>query len=293
MRITNNLGLPEAIVNAVRNDPYDRGDCDISVTQLIGPPQIRRLLEKHSSEVTEDASDRIWTLLGQSVHTIIERAGGLSKDTIEEYRLKADYDFYETTKTVSGQIDLLDVDNEAIWDFKVTSVWAVKEGVKDEWAKQLNVLADLVRQNGGKVRKLYLCAILRDWSKFGHQRNADYPVSQVVVFPVPLFDEGEIIYYIESRLDDHFEVGGPCTDEEIWKKDDVFAVKKVGRKSAVKLYDDRLDALNHIGGDEKTDLYIEDRPGENVRCEHYCSVRDFCPQYKASKEAQNADKPTG
>lgn len=287
MRITNKLGLPDAIVNAVKNDPYDRGDCDISVTQLIGPPQIRRLFEKHAEEVSEDASDRIWTLLGQSVHTIIERAGGLSKDTIEEYRLKAQYSYGEGSKTVSGQIDLLDIDNEALWDFKVTSVWAIKDGVKDEWKEQLNVLADLVRQNGGKVSKLFLCAILRDWSKFGHQRNADYPTSQVVVLPVPLSDEGDIIFSIETWLEDHFEGNRPCTDTEIWKKDDVFAVKKVGRKSAIKLYDDRLDALNHIGDNECSNLYIEDRPGENVRCEHYCSVRDFCPQYKASKEVPN------
>ena len=74
MQITNNANLPEAIVNAVRNDPYDAGACDISVTKLIGPPQIRVLEREHAEELTEDASDRIWSLIGQIGHGILERA---------------------------------------------------------------------------------------------------------------------------------------------------------------------------------------------------------------------------
>ncbi len=57
-----------------RNDPYDAGDCDISVTRLIGPPQIRVLERQHAEDLTEDASDRIWSLVGQIGHGILERA---------------------------------------------------------------------------------------------------------------------------------------------------------------------------------------------------------------------------
>jgi len=49
MQITNRLNLPAAIVEAVRNDPYSSGDCDISCTRLVGPPMIRHLERLHAA----------------------------------------------------------------------------------------------------------------------------------------------------------------------------------------------------------------------------------------------------
>ena len=51
MKITNELGLPEALVAAVRNDPYDAGTCDISVTKLISPPRMVALEAEHGKEI--------------------------------------------------------------------------------------------------------------------------------------------------------------------------------------------------------------------------------------------------
>jgi hypothetical protein len=45
--LTNKHGLPEAIVRAVMNDPYDRGNCDFTVTQLLQPPQLARLTREN------------------------------------------------------------------------------------------------------------------------------------------------------------------------------------------------------------------------------------------------------
>ena len=38
MKLTNKFQLPLALVNAVKNDPYNPGVCDLSVTRLIAPP---------------------------------------------------------------------------------------------------------------------------------------------------------------------------------------------------------------------------------------------------------------
>ena len=84
MKITNKFNLPEAIYEAVKNDGYTRGDSDISVTQLIDSPYIRELKNNHNSEIEEDATDRIWSLLGQAVHTILERA---DTEDLKEERL--------------------------------------------------------------------------------------------------------------------------------------------------------------------------------------------------------------
>src|SRR5258706_69449 len=68
--VTNKHGLPDAIVRAVLNDPYDRGDADFTVTQLLQPPQLARLTQ--ANPIPEDVSDRIWALLGHAVHVILE-----------------------------------------------------------------------------------------------------------------------------------------------------------------------------------------------------------------------------
>lgn len=44
MNITNELGLPEPLVDAVRNDGYTKGNADFSVTGLIAPPHQRKLM---------------------------------------------------------------------------------------------------------------------------------------------------------------------------------------------------------------------------------------------------------
>lgn len=74
MIITNKLGLPSSIEKAVRNDKYSRGGAHISVTGLIGPARKRALEIAHADEITEDVAERIWSLMGQIAHGILERA---------------------------------------------------------------------------------------------------------------------------------------------------------------------------------------------------------------------------
>lgn len=74
MNYTNNHNLPEAIYKAIVNQDYDKGDADLSVTGLISPVQIQRLMSLHGKEVTIDVSEEIMALLGTGVHYILERA---------------------------------------------------------------------------------------------------------------------------------------------------------------------------------------------------------------------------
>src|SRR6266480_3301089 len=85
--LTNSLSLPQPLVEAVRADDYDRGECDYTTTQLIRPVRINSLLQKHRDQICEDVSDRIWTLFGQAIHTVLERAkDGIVTDFITEER---------------------------------------------------------------------------------------------------------------------------------------------------------------------------------------------------------------
>jgi hypothetical protein len=161
--ITNNLGLPEPLVAAVANDPYDNAGT-LSVTTLLKPTQAVVLGKHHGHEITEDAADRIWSLMGQIGHSIVERAAPLlGADYITERRFVMEISGapsmpqFETNGRllVSGAADLVTASKKLVEDFKFTSGWAVmdaaKPGGKSDWRYQLSALAMLAR--GGRYIK--------------------------------------------------------------------------------------------------------------------------------------------
>lgn len=267
--ITNRHGLPAPLVSAVSNDPYTRGNSDISVTQLLNPPQQRKLMR--GREVTEDASEMIWRLIGQAVHAILERA--YPDTAIVEQRLFAEVLGW----VVSGQFDVYD--NGTLSDYKITSVFAHGK-VKPEWLAQLNLLAALARRNNMPVTKLEIVAIWRDWRPREAQYDESYPQAQVSVIPICLWTEAEAEAYLEERVRLHqLDIPPPCTDEERWMQPTRWAMMAKGKKRAIRLFDPHTD-----GGAPPINLgigqYWEHRPGAYRRCESYCNAADICPQLK-------------
>lgn len=298
MRLTNRLNLPMPIVKAIENSSYSPGESDITVTGLIEPVQLHALKEKHRNDLTEDASDLIYSLQGQSIHTILERAGEALGDEryVIERRFYAEYEGWK----LGGQIDLYDAGTGLLQDYKVTSVYAVKDGVKEEYAKQLNINAELLRRNSLVVNKLEIVAILRDWSKGEYQRESakareagfdcKYPSSQVVLLEVALVDPGMVESYIVDRIIEHREAKQAaaegkalpeCSAEERWARSDQWAVMKKGQKRAMKLFNSEAAAELYL--EEVGASHVETRKGESIRCESYCSAKSFCQQYKGMK----------
>ena len=295
MKYTNASNLPKAIERAVENDPYE-SNSDISTTRLIAPPRIRVLQKRNWDLIEEDVSDRIFSLLGQSVHHVIERAK--TRKEISERRLYYKDDKITNGWTLSGQFDLLNRDGHLI-DFKVTSAWSVVKALtegKAEWENQLNVLDFLCRKNPKdlinykteiKVKRLSIMAILRDWSKIQTMKSDNYPRKQVAMIPIRRWTEEEQDSYVKERIKIHQNAEKVselplCTATERWHRDDKFAVMKSGRKSAVRLLDTRqlaLDFLKSQGMVEGKGCSIVERKGEDVRCQHYCNVNQFCSHY--------------
>lgn len=274
MTLTNRMNLPDGIVQAVSNDPYTRGTSRISVTQLIQPPYQRIL--KETVESVEDVSDRIWSLIGQSVHSILERAY-VGKGMVEQRLYTTVLDW-----KVSGQFDV--IEDAILMDYKITSLWAVKGGVKVEWENQLNLLRLLAALNGLEVNSLKIIAILRDWSKMKAKTTADYPKSQVVAIDVPLWSIDQAKQYMHERVSLHQQTNpAPCTAEERWQTEDVWAVMKDGRKSAVKLHDNSNNAYDHRDTLGKGYSVVK-RAGSYRRCADYCSVSHACPEYQGEVE---------
>ncbi len=104
---TNRANLPDAIVAAVVNDAYTKGNAEISVTGLLKPPRQAVLEAKHQDEITQDVSERVWSLLGQSVHSILEQA---NRRGIAERRLSIACEGW----TISGGMDLYDKEQKLI-----------------------------------------------------------------------------------------------------------------------------------------------------------------------------------
>lgn len=295
MKLTNHAKLPETIVRAVENDPYDSQGSDISVTRLIAPPRVRVLEQRHWDELEEDVSDKIFTLIGSSVHHIIERA--VTDDDISERRLFVDIDGWK----LSGQFDLLTASGDLI-DFKVTSAWSALEALekgKSDWERQLNVLDWLIRWNdtelrnkNGKelaVKKMYIMAILRDWSKMKVMTSDNYPRKQVVMIPINKWTPEEQDKYVKQRIRLHqlAEIQGEdlmlCTPEERWRKETTFAVMKKNRKTAARVLPSRKEAMKWIEDNHLkygVNATVIERKGQDVKCENYCRVNKFCNYYQ-------------
>ena len=296
MELTNISNLPKAIERAVNNDPYDSSGSDISTTRLIAPPRIRVLEQRNFDLIKEDVSDRIFSLLGQSVHHIIERAK--LKVDISERRLFYKDDAITNGWTLSGQFDYLTRDGNLI-DFKVTSAWAALSALtngKDEWENQLNVLDFLCRKNQKdltrykkeiKVKSLSIMAILRDWSKLKVMQSDNYPRKQVVMIPVRRWSEEQQEIYVKARIKLHQDAEQSkelpmCTAKERWRKEDSYAVMKDNRKTAWRLFATKEEAIQFIFSQKMIEgkgCNIVFRKGEDVRCQHYCRVNEFCSHF--------------
>lgn len=239
---TNIHKLPDPIVRAVMNDPYDAGKADISTTRLINPPQLETLRYRYRDKITEDVSERIWTMLGQAVHVIAERSAG--PNVIAERRYFGEMEGW----VISGAVDL--IEDTAVIDYKVTSVWTyLYKSRIEEWTAQGNVNRWLIYQQPEhpEITELKNILILRNWEKRDMKR-ADYPTVQIVTQPLELWPLEKAEAYVRERVLLHQkarlakdEEMPPCSPEDRWENKD---------------------------------------KNKFMRCEDYCPAKMFCQQLK-------------
>jgi hypothetical protein len=289
MKVTNNYGLPETITNVLARPQYSKGKANLSVTELMSSPRIVQLKRRHWEELTEDASDMVWSLFGTAIHNILEH--GKDEHHIVEERVFTQVDGF----TISGAIDLQEVyeDGTVISDYKTSSVYSVMNQ-KIDWEYQLNCYAYLLHKaKGVTVKKLQIVAIVRDWARRDTVREG-YPKAPIVVIDIPLWSVERQEAYIKQRIhlqESAFfdiEVGSDiaeCTPEEMWEKPEYFAVKKDGGVRAKSVHEKQEDAERALAqASEKAKkgetFLIEHRPGARTRCEGFCQVAAFCSQHK-------------
>lgn len=273
MQLTNRLNLPDALVAAIANDSYVGGG-DISVTKLIDSPQIRTLGRKYKDSIVVDVSERIWALMGQAVHTVLERA---NTSAIVEQRLFAEVNGWK----LSGQFDRMHLGDKTLQDWKVTTVFKASGSI--EWERQLNVLRYLAHKNGYEIDSLQIIAIFRDWRRSDSVKSESYPQENVKVIDVPVWSMEDTERYIDERIKLHqaSDRGDEvlCTDEERWYAGTTYALIKEGGKRATKVSVSKEDL-----GEPPKGYIIEERKGGYRRCEGFCDVAQFCQQYQQQKQ---------
>jgi hypothetical protein len=290
MKLTNNFGMPETILNVIARPQYSKGKANMSVTELLNSPRIVQLKRKHWNDLTEDAADMVWSIFGTAIHNILEHGKG---DThIVEERIHVELNGMR----ISGAIDLQEMTPEGIIlsDYKTTSAWAVMNE-KQDWHNQLNSYAFLVEAAKNlPVTKLQIIAIVRDWSRRDAATREGYPKAPIVVIDIPLRSFEERLAYVRSRISLHgdalfeMETDGEmpeCTPEECWEKPTMYALKKDGNVRAKSVHETSEAADTALAAaTEKAKkgekFLIEVREGDRTRCSSFCQVAGMCSQYQ-------------
>jgi len=281
MKITNKFNVPQPLVTLATREYYSKGKAQYSVTEIMSPPKVRRMREQYDAEMETDVTDMFWSMLGSALHVVMER--GQTDNHVTEERIFAEIDGV----TISGAIDLQE-DRDGgviITDYKMTSAWSVMNE-KKEWHQQLNIYAWLVEKiKKRRVDGLRICAIIRDYSS--HDTREGYPASPIHMVEIPMRDLAETEAYIKERLELHRnakvaqDFGEPlpeCTPEERWMSETTYAVKREGRKTAIRVFK-TIEEANELSLKEKG--YVETRLGEPRRCiGNFCGVAKWCEQYK-------------
>jgi hypothetical protein len=295
MKITNKFNVPETLLSLAQRDFYTKGSADYSVTEIISPPRIQRLRKKHFDDIEQDVSDMLWMLLGTALHVVAERS--VTEGYTNEERIIVDMDGVKLSGAVDVQRD--DEDGITIYDYKFTSAWALMND-KPEWEQQQNIYRYLIERAKGKpVKGLKICALIRDWSRRDAQNKPNYPQAPIQVVDIPMWTMKQTESFIWERIEAHrdskvradWQEELPlCTEEDRWIRETKYALKKEGRKTAIKVLDTQEEAQALLKEmPEKDKGFIEIRKGEAVRCTgNFCGVAQWCSQYQQSlKEAQD------
>ena len=294
--IKNMMGLPQPFVDAATSDhKYTEGR--YSVTEVLGGTCEAILKRRHAEEIEDDVADRVWAIFGTAVHEIL-RNSSESDSQLKENWLECKLDFPLDGYSLSGIFDLYDDSDGTVTDYKTASVWKVQFGDFDDWRKQTLMYCWLLQQIGFDAWNGQIVALLKDHSVRKAKTERGYPKHPVAKLKWGFSDddikriEGEIYSWftmiaLEEQLPDDRLT--PCSPEQRWHKDDKWAVMKKGLKTAVRVYSNEGDAYQRAAGENreagKELYYVEERLGEDTKCDSYCSVSDFCPFARRRKSS--------
>jgi hypothetical protein len=281
---------------------------DYSVTDIISPPRLVRLRKRYGSEVEQPLSSVIAAMLGTAVHEYFEKylkKWVFMKTGYAGYTFEEQLQVEMLGRNVSGRYDIRD-DLDLI-DLKTCKVWKkVFDPELIEWTEQQNCYNYLLKEARNiELKRLLITAIYKDWQEGQSLRSSTYPQDQVEEYELVKWPYEVTKEFMETKLAAHIaaeelpdEELPACTREERWERFNgghqvEYAIMKSSKSNrAMKLIktnlDDALSAAKSMKGITK-ESFIEVRYAQRTRCEKWCSVNEYCNDYKsyASQKKNN------
>ena len=247
--LTNRMNLPTPYILGVLAtlNAYSREGSKHSLTGLMKPAKAGHIERARFKQLSEDACDVTYRLIGSAVHALMEWACKNQEEAKEgdwKYggnpdglRLKGPvevrYHHEIAGQPCSTKIDYYDTEDRILYDTKVTSVWGYVFD-KGEWDEQLNGTRPFLIANGlPDPAVLRIIGIWRDWSK--NQVRGNYPPHQISVLDKPLWPISKAEKWLNERVLAHegaAERLPECTDKERWKGFDKKTKQQVFRRCA-------------------------------------------------------------
>lgn len=286
MKVTNIYNLPDGFYQACKRD-FKRRENTYHATEILKGATEIVLTHRYGDEVEVDCSEMLWAIFGTAVHKVMENHT-VGDNEVSEMRLEAD----AYGSRLVGRMDLYEIESETITDYKTCSVWKIIFGDYEDWKKQTLVYKWLLRENGLDAKRSSIVAMIKDHSKRDAKYKGGYPKLPVerVDFELSEDDYKDIDVFIRDKIIQIKTLEKtntvdlpPCSPKERWAKEDTFAVKKDGRKSALRVLPSKEDAeewmISNVSEADRKKCTIEYRQGEDVKCKEYCNVCTYCPYW--------------
>jgi hypothetical protein len=223
-------------------------------------------------------------MMGTANHYVLEQIALRNPERyIAERRFYADIDSVK----LGGQIDLYDKEEQILYDYKVSSVYKAMTEDHFDWTAQASVNKMLLEHNGIPVKRAAVILVMKDFKLRDSKIKADYPKCAVKEIKLNTWKEIETLAWVRSRIKLHKNAESlgddeipDCTPEERWSTPNLYAVlkdKTAKRALPNGTYEDRLQADIHA---RKVGGIVEERLGQDRRCQDYCKVRSFCSYWR-------------
>ena len=292
MKLTNKYGMPPVFFSMIRemDAQWSRGGSGsgrehYGVTTLAASPYRTQLMKEHRDELVEDVRDRFFAFRGQMMHKALEDVP--LYNMMPELRVGMEIE----GAWIAGRIDV--VMPGRLEDHKMGTTMALfyhDEERTNDLAKQLNVYRYMVEKIFKMpIKELSAQIYMMDWVGRKALTDSTYPDKPHFEVKVPVWTLEDTYEWIVSRIALHrtpLAELEPCSPIERWARPVSFALMAPKAKRASKVAASREEMEKWIVKNPKRvkpGSEIVERPGEDIRCERYCAVKDHCEYYLTKK----------
>lgn len=274
---------------------------DYSVTDLITPPRIVHLRNRHKHELpVPTVEDSLAAFLGNAIHSYVDKM--LRKaNTMPQYynQFMSEVKFWDKIggRKIAGKIDHYHEPTSTLSDLKMCKVYKLMKGEFGDWEEQLNIYRAFLLDAGFTVDNLVIIAWNLDWNRMECERDPKYPPFNYTEVPITVWKKETADHLIESRVvtlrdsESAHDFNLPeCSSLDMWEQPTKYRIMEPGKTRATRLVYTEEAVEEYVqwranNGKTLKDYTVEVTTGRRTRCEDYCKVNIFCSSYLQYKES--------